>query len=375
MKDEVGASGPWPAVPTYLEFCNDTGRNEGLVRVFSPNNWMHVHYRDPRAPAGSASVVKVVPPGSVGVLAIPVDAQADAAVVGVSVKGACMRVRATVDGIWPERKHLLKFIPSWLLGGAAMSATEAPFLAEVELCGSVFPVDPHWRCYNEPPLDGEEAWLLPTFDDDDDGWRPATWAPRSVAVPATAQARRHFEKGARFVLPAPVLDAQAEAAWRAWDQTKAEANEAWRAWRAAKEGGERARPGNATNGTSAAASTSESMERSGGGTNHTLQYIASMRGGGGGGGNKPDGDVEVEAPQGGTNASSTTAEVPSSLDWKDHAPNANDGLQRLEWHKPRPAAAHGYYCRLEFPNPARAYARELQGSPGASLFAGAGASG
>ena len=87
LHDEVDGSGPWPSVPTYLEFCNATGRNEGLVRVFSPHQWLHIHYRDPKAPAASALSVKVVAPGTVGTLAFPVDAEAETVAVGVSVKG------------------------------------------------------------------------------------------------------------------------------------------------------------------------------------------------------------------------------------------------------------------------------------------------
>jgi hypothetical protein len=245
---------------------------------------------------------------------------------------------------------------------AAVSATQAPFLAEVELCGSVFATDPHWRCYNEPPLDGEEAWLRPAFEDD--RWRPAAWAPRSVEVPAME--RHGFEKGARFVLPAPVLDAQADAAWQAWAQTKEEANEAWRAWRAAKEGqrGEKNETTAAAGaaGVDGAAAASESMEHNS--TASVGEYISSMRGGGGGGGDGGSKPLHVAEAAG--NAT-------PSLDWKDHAPNTTNGLQRLEWHKPRPAAVHGYYCRLELPNPTRAYALELQGLPGAPKKAGASA--
>lgn len=197
----------------------------------------------------------------------------------------------------------------------ATSASQAPFMAEVELCGSVLPADPHWRCYNEPPVDWE-AWLLPTFEDE--RWRPAVWAPRSLEASssspsslATVRARAHFSRDTRFVLPAPTLDEQAEDAWRAWTATKAEANDAFRAWRAAKE--------NQT------ARVSGRME------NDTLgqpQYSTSMRGAGvGAAGNRSA----------------------SLVEWKDHAPNAT--IERLEWHKPRTVRLHGYFCRLAFPNP------------------------
>lgn len=84
LHDEVGGTGPWPSIPSYLEFCNDTGRNEGLIRVYGPQEWIHIHYRDPKVPTQQ---VKVVAPDTVGVLAFPVDASAEMVVVGLSIKG------------------------------------------------------------------------------------------------------------------------------------------------------------------------------------------------------------------------------------------------------------------------------------------------
>lgn len=259
--------------------------------------------------------------------------------------------------------YILRFNPfSQLceLSHSAKSADETPFLAEVELCGSVFPADPHWRCFNEPPLDAE-AWLLPTFDDA--SWRPAAWAPLGRVDVATAKhVKLHFGKAARFVLPAPALDEEADQAWRTWAKTKDELNEAWRRWRVAKEGKWNE---TAAGGTPNVTAATEAMQRDQDGTasNATQQQqyaTSSMRGGGTGGGSANDGGMEDAA------AAATLNN--SSPHWKDHAPP--DRPQRLEWHKPVPASTHGYYCRLAFPNPARAYALEMQGIPGGPRMAG-----
>lgn len=204
----------------------------------------------------------------------------------------------------------------------------------MELCGSAFPADPHWRCYNEPPVDAE-GWLLPTFEDA--RWRPATWAPRRsgvVEAPPAAVAAQFGRDARRFVLPAPSLDGEAEAAWKEWASAKESANEAWRRWRAAVEGN------NKTNETGTADPV----------------YAASMRGGSGGGSTSglANSSHSSSARPSNSSISVTNNNITASLKWKDHAPK-NATLERLEWHKPVPSSVHSHYCRLVFPNPVRAY--------------------
>lgn len=217
----------------------------------------------------------------------------------------------------------------------AMSAAQAPFLAEVELCGSAFPADPHWRCYNEPPVDAE-GWLLPAFEDA--RWRPAAWAPRRNGVVGAlpAAAATQFGRDAqRFVLPAPSLDQEAENAWNTWESAKESANAAWKKWRAAVE-----------------------AEKKRNGTDADAVYVTtSMRGG-----------------DRGYNDNSTMSAQSNntSLKWEDHAPNTT--FERLEWHKPIPATLHSYFCRIELPNPAQAYALKVQQGSGSTKLKKGGAS-
>ena len=238
----------------------------------------------------------------------------------------------------------------------AKTADEAPFLAEVELCGSTFVSDHHWRCSNEPPID--DTWLLPTFRETSN-WKPATWArcASCVAGPAISAAKSpatmrskaadqtlnattvaakktnkkthlkpkdqaqplHFfsQDGRRYIQPSPRLDQEAEEAWREWQQAKEEANSAWRAWRHAREQQQR-------NGTSTGNSTTILPDEEQG-------ILASSMASGG------NGTINVNA-------------TIFSTDWKDHM-NVSAADVTLKWSKPRPYNVHGYYCRLVLPNP------------------------
>lgn len=209
----------------------------------------------------------------------------------------------------------------------------------MELCGSAFPADPHWRCYNEPPVDAE-GWLLPAFEDA--RWRPAAWASRGSGVVVEALrpafAAQFGRDARRFVLPAPSLDQEAEKAWNAWESAKESANAAWKKWRAAVD-----------------------AEKQKNGTAADAVYATSMRGG----------DPGYNATDSTTSAQSQSNNN-TSLKWEDHAPNTT--LKRLEWHKPIPSTLHSYFCRIELPNPALAYALEMQQGLGSTKLKKGGAS-
>lgn len=188
-----------------------------------------------------------------------------------------MLLRESEKGVRTETEqipHTFFTSPNYISFKTAKTADEAPFLAEVELCGSTFVSDHHWRCSNEPPID--DTWLLPTFRETSD-WKPATWARcascvagpaiSAVKTPGTMRSKAaaqtlnatavaakkttkkshlkpkdqapplHFfsQDGRRYIQPSPRLDQEAEEAWREWQQAKDEANKAWRAWRLAKE--------------------------------------------------------------------------------------------------------------------------------------------
>ena len=233
-----------------------------------------------------------------------------------------------------------------------MTANQAPFLAEVELCGSTFIADHHWHCINEPPLD--DSWLLPSFEEGPE-WKPATRArclngctggmldQSNVSKEACTLAVSFFSKdGNKFIQPSSRLDDEAEEAWRMWKHAKEEANQAWLAWRKAKEQQQKQEE-------------EERLRSSHGSKNGTTPVVDATADATTAGGPSSSVTSTMRATTSDDKKEYTTATMAetTATAWKANnkdTMNQEEG-NTLQWAKPRPKNVHGYYCRLVVPNP------------------------